>query len=74
MPSGRKIVGAPLGRGVLPLPELHRIIFSEADLDRLILEIPFVAGAGGRQAVFNEDNAVRESVRYCRDMLGIGGL
>ena len=73
-PSGCKIVGAALGKGVLPLPELYRIISAEAGLDRLLLEIPCDAGAGGHQAIVNEDCAVRESVRYCRDVLGIGGL
>lgn len=72
--SGCKIVGAALGKGMLPLPELYRIISTEAGLERLLIEVPWDAAAGGRQAIDEEDRAVRESVRYCRETLGIGRL
>ncbi|RPH36794.1 sugar phosphate isomerase/epimerase [bacterium] len=72
--SGCKIVGTALGEGMLPLPELYRVISTEAALDRLLIEIPFDAAAGGREAIRGEDRAVRESVRYCRETLGIGRL
>lgn len=73
-PSGCKIVGAALGEGMLPLPELYRIISTDAGLERLLIEIPYDAAAGGRDAILQEDRAVRQSVRYCRETLGIGRL
>lgn len=73
-PSGCRIVGAALGEGMLPLPELYRIVSSETGLDRLLIEVPWDAASGGRRAILEEDRAVRESVRYCRESLGIGSL
>ena len=73
-PSGCKIVGAALGEGMLPLPELYRIIAAEAGADRLLIEIPWDSASGRRRAVLEEDRAVQESVRYCRETLGIGRI
>jgi 3-oxoisoapionate decarboxylase len=72
--SGCKIVGAALGEGMLPLPELFRIISEDTGLDRLLIEIPSDACTRGRRALLEEDRAVRESVRYCRETLGVGRL
>lgn len=71
-PSGCKLVGAPLGQGVLPLQELYRVIVDEAPVTRLILEIPLECGHGEKQVQEREETAIRESVRYCREILGIG--
>lgn len=73
-PYGCKIAGAALGEGMLPMPELYRIISTDAGLERLFIEIPYDAAAGGRDAILQEDRAVRQSARYCKETLGIGRL
>ncbi len=70
--SGCTIEGAPLGQGVLPLPELYRIFVEEGTVERLILEVPIDAGRGEKHAVEHEEAAIRSSVDYCRTVLGVG--
>jgi sugar phosphate isomerase/epimerase len=71
-PSGYKAVGVALGRGVLPLDELYRLIEEEGIVERLILEIPVEARHGEHQTLEAEESAVRESVSFCRNLLFVG--
>ena len=70
--SGCRMTGTVLGVGVLPLPELYRLILDEAPVDKLILEIPLDGGHGEKHVQEKEETAIRDSIRYCREVLGIG--
>lgn len=69
--SGCRISGVALGRGVLPLHDLYRLIRDQGTLSRLIIEVPIDAPHGDLRALEREEEAVRESVRFCREALGI---
>ena len=70
--SGCKMTGTVLGHGVLPLQELYQVIVDEAPVNKLVLEIPLEGGHGEKQVMEKEETAIRESIRYCREILGIG--
>ncbi len=70
-PTGCKIAGTVLGRGVLPLQDLYQLILDEAPVDRLMLEIP-LEGEHALKGEAMEAAAIRESIHYCREVLGIG--
>jgi sugar phosphate isomerase/epimerase len=71
-PTGCRITGVPLGEGVLPLPDLYRLIDEEGSLDRLILEIPVGPGHGEKHSLEWEEEAIRRSVAFCNENLFIG--
>ena len=68
---GCKIIGVELGQGVLPLEEMLRIIEQKSNLERLILEIPIEAEKDEQQTLQKEEQAVKNSVAYCRNVLGL---
>ncbi len=70
--TGCKFTGVPLGMGVLPLEELFRIVEEQGVADRLILEIPTDPVRGERSSLEREESAIRESIEFCRSVLGIG--
>jgi sugar phosphate isomerase/epimerase len=70
--SGFRVTGAPLGQGMVPVADLYRLIEEEGMVDRVILEVPLEGGHGDRHAIAREEEAVSASVRYCREVLGIG--
>jgi hypothetical protein len=41
-------------------------------VNKLVLEIPLEGGHGEKQVLEKEETAIRESIRYCREILGIG--
>jgi sugar phosphate isomerase/epimerase len=67
--SGFRVTGVALGKGVLPLDELFRLIKDQGEVDRLILELPMEPGHTERQSLEQEDEAVRMSVAYLRERL-----
>ena len=69
--SGCKITGCALGTGAVPLPEILRIVEDGSVVDRLLLDIPTEPSHGERRSLEGEEHAVRESVAYCREVLGI---
>jgi sugar phosphate isomerase/epimerase len=71
---GCKICGTPLGRGILPLKEMLHFIRMENTVDRLILEIPVEAEEDETKTLKKEDQAVRESVAFCDEALGVRSL
>jgi sugar phosphate isomerase/epimerase len=68
---GCKITGVELGKGILPLREIVRIIREESPLEHLVLELPIEAESDEEKSLEKEDNAVRKSVSYCREVLEI---
>ena len=67
--SGFMVTGASLGKGILPMDQLFRLIEEEGVVDRLILEIPMEPGHNERQSLEQEDEAVRQSVAFLRERL-----
>jgi sugar phosphate isomerase/epimerase len=67
--SGFRVCGAPLGRGMLPLEDLFRLIEEQGEVDRLILELPMEPGGTERESLEREDEAVRASVAFLRERL-----
>ncbi len=69
---GCKTTCAALGQGVLPLAEMLGMIQIDPRHDRIVLHVPIEGTADTRASLAREDQAVRESVRYCKETLGIG--
>jgi len=67
--SGFRVSGVPLGKGILPLDDLFRLIEEQGEVDRLILELPIEPGETERQSLEREDEAVRMSVAFLRERL-----
>lgn len=68
---GFKVTGVALGDGNIDLQRALSILNQKANLDKIILELPVEAGSDEAEAIRNEDDIVRRSVRYARDILGI---
>jgi len=67
--SGFRVCGTPLGRGILPLEDLFRLIEEQGQVDRLILELPMEPGGSERESLEREEEAVRTSVAFLRERL-----
>jgi sugar phosphate isomerase/epimerase len=68
---GFKAYGVALGDGVIDLRTILDILIDEAHLDRITLEIPVEQEATEVLTLKKEDDLVRTSVIYAREVLGI---
>ena len=70
---GCRITGVATGTGDVPMKEAYRIIRANPRMQRLNLEVEFDPGADGpEEARRREYEAVKESIRFARDVLGVG--
>jgi sugar phosphate isomerase/epimerase len=70
---GCRITGVATGTGDVPMQEAYRVIRANPRMQRLNLEVEFDPGADGPQeARRREYAAVKESIRFARDVLGVG--
>jgi len=67
--SGFRVTGAALGKGILPLEDLFRLIQEQGQVDRILIEIPIEPGSSERQSLEQEDEAVRQSVAFLRQRI-----
>ena len=68
---GFKAFGVALGDGVIDLKSILSILVEDSRLDRITLEIPVEKEATEEETLRKEDNVVRTSVRYAREVLAI---
>jgi sugar phosphate isomerase/epimerase len=68
---GFKAYGVALGDGAIDLRTILDILIDEAHLDRITLEIPVEQEATEALTLKKEDDLVRRSVIYAREVLGI---
>lgn len=68
---GFKVTGAVFGEGNINLHRALEIIENNADLDKIILEIPVEAGADEKSSLEKEERIILKSVRYAREVLKI---
>lgn len=68
---GFKVTGVALGQGNIDLFRALDILKDKTKLDKIILELPVEAEPDKRAALQKEENIVRESVLYARNVLGI---
>jgi sugar phosphate isomerase/epimerase len=70
---GCRITGVATGTGDVPMKEAYRIIRANPRMQRLNLEVEFDPGADGPDvARRREYEAVKESIRFAREVLGVG--
>lgn len=70
---GCRITGVATGTGDVPMMEAYRIIRANPRMQRLNLEVEFDPGADGPdEARRREYEAVKESIRFAREVLGVG--
>ena len=70
---GCRITGVATGTGDVPMVEAYRIIRANPRMQRLNLEVEFDPGADGPdEARRREYEAVKESIRFAREVLGVG--
>lgn len=71
--TGYRLVGGPIGQGDLDVRRAYELIRDLSPCDRLIIEnAPDIPFDDMRTALTAAEAAVVESVRYCRDVLGVG--
>lgn len=68
---GFKSFGVALGDGVIDLKAILKILKEKSKLDRIMLEIPVEKEGTEKATLEKEDDYVRRSVLYARDVLGI---
>ena len=68
---GFKAFGVALGDGMIDLQAILEILVTESRLDRIMLEVPVEKEATEDATLAKEDDFVRRSVLYARDVLGI---
>jgi len=68
---GFKAFGVALGEGAIDLGAILKILVEDSRLDRIMLEIPVEKAATEEETLAKEDRAIRESVRYAREVLAI---
>lgn len=68
---GFKTFGVPLGEGKIDLASIVDILVNESKLDRIMLEIPVEPRDTEEETLKNEDDTVRKSVIYAREILKI---
>ncbi len=65
------VYGTALGDGMIDLKEALHLLKTNTQLDRIILEIPCRAGTDEKASLEKEDEMVRRSVAYAREVLKI---
>jgi sugar phosphate isomerase/epimerase len=70
-PAGAQLIGTALGQGIFDLPRMLRIIQEHAPNINLTIEIQLSPKETAEESIKYEDIAVRESVRYAREVLKI---
>lgn len=68
---GFKSFGVPLGEGVIELKEILDILVNESGLDNIMLEIPVEKEVTEELTLNKENNYIRQSVKYAREVLKI---
>ncbi len=72
-PYGCKIVGAALGEGDIDLKRAYQLIKAHSPAKRIIIENEMALPLDDKEQTLQmERDAVRRSVRFCREVLGIG--
>lgn len=66
---GFKTFGVPLGKGSIDLKAILEILVNESKLDRITLELPVEKEDTEAATLEKEDNCVKESVEYARNVL-----
>ena len=69
---GFKSYGVALGEGVIDLPSVLAVLVEKSGLDRIILEIVSEPQSDESSTLAVEEENVRRSYRYAREVLGIG--
>jgi sugar phosphate isomerase/epimerase len=69
---GFKSFGVPLGEGVIDLASVLAILVERSHLDRITLEIVSEPREDEARTLAWEEESVRRSCRYAREVLGIG--
>jgi 3-oxoisoapionate decarboxylase len=69
--AGCVVYGTALGDGVIDLHAALDLLRATTQLDRIILEIPCQAGPDEKTSLEKEDDMIRRSVAYARDVLKI---
>ena len=69
---GFKSYGVPLGEGVIDLAGILNVLVEKSGLDRITMEIVSEPQETIEQSLAWEDESVRRSVVYAREVLGIG--
>lgn len=71
--TGYRLVGGPIGQGDLDVRRAYELIRDLSPGDRLIIEnAPDIPFDDMTAALAAAEAAVEESVRYCREVLGVG--
>ncbi len=68
---GFKAFGVALGDGAIDLETILDILIDEAHLDRIMLEVPVEQEATEEATLKKEDDMVRKSVLYAKEVLGL---
>ena len=68
---GMKVKGVALGEGNIDLPKALKILQQKTNLDKIILEIPVEAGVKESEILQKEEDIVKRSVDYARNILKI---
>ena len=71
---GFKAFGVALGDGMIDIKAILDILKKESKLDRIMLEIPVEKEESESATLAKEDDFVRRSARYAREVLGIRRL
>jgi sugar phosphate isomerase/epimerase len=70
---GCRITGVATGSGDVPMREAYQVIKANPNMKRLNIEVEFDPGADGREeARRREYQAVVNSIRFTREVLGVG--
>lgn len=68
---GFQTFGVPLGEGKIDLKAITKILLEDSKLDRIMLEIPVQKEVIEKATLAKEDDYVRKSVIYAREVLEI---
>ncbi len=68
---GFTVKGVSLGQGNIDLARALKILKQKTDLEKIILEIPVEAGSNEKMTLISEDEIIKRSVDYARNVLKI---
>lgn len=72
-PYGFKMTGAAFGEGDLDMQRAHALIKQNPNVNRINIELDLQCPLESMQeALQTEREALQRSIRYCREVLGIG--
>ncbi|MEJ2166934.1 MAG: hypothetical protein P8X90_15500 [Desulfobacterales bacterium] len=72
-PDGFKMTGAAVGEGDLDMQRAYALIKQNPNVNRINIELDLQCPLGNMQeALRTEREALQRSIRYCREVLGIG--